>query len=252
MSGGKILVLYDNEVYKETKDKGLLKHWGLSLYIEFNKRKILFDTGQSPDILETNINKLKVKIKNVEYLVISHYHYDHVGGLKRIIEFNPKIKVFLPEPLFEEEKKFAEAIKTAYPSTEFKFAKVKNLYKIEDNIYLYPAEALKLIEQGLILKLGEKQIVIITGCAHWGVGKYVRELKELKEFKGSKIELLIGGFHLTGKLSDEVKRIGELLLIENVEKTCPIHCSGEHTKKIFIKMWKDNCIEGGVGALIEI
>ena len=252
MNQGKILILYDNEVYDEAKDKGLINHWGLSLHIEFNRRKILFDTGQTPDILENNIKKLKVKIKNVDYLIISHYHYDHVGGLKKIIDLNPKIKVFLPEPLFEEEKKFAEEIKTQYPSIELKFAKVKKPYKIEDSIYLYPAEALKLTEQGLILKLGEKQIVIVTGCAHWGVGKYVRELKQLEEFKDSKIELLIGGFHLTGKLSDEVKRTGELLLIENVKKICPLHCSGEHTKKIFTKMWKDNYIKGGAGALITI
>ncbi len=46
------------------------KH-GLSLYIEANSRKILFDVGASGLFLE-NAKKLNVDISEVDYLIISH------------------------------------------------------------------------------------------------------------------------------------------------------------------------------------
>jgi mRNA degradation ribonuclease J1/J2 len=52
---------------------------GLSLYIEANSHKILFDVGASELFLE-NAKKLNVDISEVDYLIISHGHYDHGGG----------------------------------------------------------------------------------------------------------------------------------------------------------------------------
>ena len=54
---------------------------GLSLYIETNALKILFDVGASELFLK-NAEKLGVNITDVDFLVISHGHYDHGGGLK--------------------------------------------------------------------------------------------------------------------------------------------------------------------------
>ena len=54
---------------------------GLSLYIETNALKILFDVGASKLFLK-NAEKLGVNITDVDFLVISHGHYDHGGGLK--------------------------------------------------------------------------------------------------------------------------------------------------------------------------
>ena len=57
---------------------------GLSLYIETKKHKILFDVGASELFLK-NAKKLDVSIADVDFLVISHGHYDHGGGLKSFI-----------------------------------------------------------------------------------------------------------------------------------------------------------------------
>ena len=67
---------------------------GLSLYIKTNTRKILFDVGASNLFLE-NAKKLNVDVSDIDYLIISHGHYDHGGGLKAFLRENKKSEVFL-------------------------------------------------------------------------------------------------------------------------------------------------------------
>ncbi|MFS8541429.1 MAG: MBL fold metallo-hydrolase [Tissierellales bacterium] len=59
--------------------KNFASEHGLSLYIEANSRKILFDIGASGLFLE-NAKKLNLDISEVDYLIISHGHFDHGGG----------------------------------------------------------------------------------------------------------------------------------------------------------------------------
>lgn len=75
-----IKVLIENTAI--SKDFGC-EH-GLSLYIETGDRKILFDVGASELFLE-NAKKLGVDVSDVDYLVISHGHYDHGGGLRAFL-----------------------------------------------------------------------------------------------------------------------------------------------------------------------
>lgn len=72
---------------------------GLSLYMETKKEKILFDLGASGLFLQ-NAEKLGVDIAGVDFLVISHGHYDHGGGLKAFLEKNRKARVYLHQQAF--------------------------------------------------------------------------------------------------------------------------------------------------------
>ncbi|MBO5336302.1 MAG: MBL fold metallo-hydrolase [Lachnospiraceae bacterium] len=73
-------------IENEPDDKGELKYeHGLSLYIEFQGKKILFDTGQTGAFLE-NAKALGKSLEAVDYILISHGHYDHSGGVPRLLE----------------------------------------------------------------------------------------------------------------------------------------------------------------------
>lgn len=64
----------------------LISEHGLSLYIETKKHKILFDTGQSNAFI-LNAEKLNIDLKQVDIVIISHGHYDHIGGLIHFFEY---------------------------------------------------------------------------------------------------------------------------------------------------------------------
>ena len=86
----RIIILSDNRT-----DNPLLEtEHGLSVYLEYNGRKYLLDTGAS-DLFMRNAEKLGVDLSEVDYCLISHGHNDHIGGLPAFLEVNHKAKVIL-------------------------------------------------------------------------------------------------------------------------------------------------------------
>ena len=74
----KISFLVDNKSILQEK---YMPEHGLSLFVEVDNQSILFDTGAT-DVYIQNAKKMGVDLKKVDYVVLSHGHYDHTGGLK--------------------------------------------------------------------------------------------------------------------------------------------------------------------------
>src|ERR1700683_2446465 len=55
--------------------------WGYSALVEVDGHKILYDTGASSDMVLNNAKALHIDLSDVEDVVLSHNHWDHVGGL---------------------------------------------------------------------------------------------------------------------------------------------------------------------------
>jgi 7,8-dihydropterin-6-yl-methyl-4-(beta-D-ribofuranosyl)aminobenzene 5'-phosphate synthase len=70
--------------------KTLASEWGLALHIQSRKgqetRRYLLDFGFTPEVYANNLDILKIDIAQVDALIISHGHYDHVGGLMGFLE----------------------------------------------------------------------------------------------------------------------------------------------------------------------
>ncbi|HEY7578512.1 MAG TPA: MBL fold metallo-hydrolase, partial [Acetobacteraceae bacterium] len=70
--------------------KTLQSEWGLALYLESHKgqetRRCLLDFGFTPDVYANNLDLLNIDVAQVDALIISHGHYDHVGGLMGFLE----------------------------------------------------------------------------------------------------------------------------------------------------------------------
>jgi 7,8-dihydropterin-6-yl-methyl-4-(beta-D-ribofuranosyl)aminobenzene 5'-phosphate synthase len=73
---------------------------GLSLYVESNGRKLLFDMGKTDLFLE-NAKKLGVDLAEVDLAIVSHGHYDHGGGLSAFLRANRKAMVYIRKEAFE-------------------------------------------------------------------------------------------------------------------------------------------------------
>ena len=91
----KITTLIDNLTY----GKNFVGEHGLSILIENDKKKILFDTGQSGNFIK-NANLLGIDISDIDSVVISHGHYDHCGGIMEFVKYNKKAKIYIKKEAF--------------------------------------------------------------------------------------------------------------------------------------------------------
>jgi 7,8-dihydropterin-6-yl-methyl-4-(beta-D-ribofuranosyl)aminobenzene 5'-phosphate synthase len=70
----------------------LQSEWGLALHLESRRdkewRRYLLDFGFTPDVYANNLELMKIDITQVDALIISHGHFDHVGGLTGFLEGN--------------------------------------------------------------------------------------------------------------------------------------------------------------------
>ncbi len=230
-----IKILIDNNSFKE----GLETSWGFSCLIEGKDKNILFDTGSNPFLLLRNIKRLKVNLKDIDIVFLSHMHWDHIGGLYAIIEKNPGVRVFLLESF---SKKFKENIEQFGVKT----VGIKDPLKICKNVFSTAELGTSIKEQSLIIKT-EKGLLIITGCAHPGV---LRILKHVKNIFNNDIFLLFGGFHLENQ-SDVEKIIADIKK-SGVRYIAPCHCTGKLATELFEKEYGTNYIKTGVGKLIEL
>ena len=234
MSNNYLTIVVNNYPY----DEELKTAWGFSSFVRFNEYNILFDTGPDGDTLLFNMSKLNIDPLEINFLVLSHYHNDHIGGLNSSLNKNPNVKIYIP-------KSFPENFKENLIKRGFKIFENEKKLKISNNINLM-LESNNIDEQNLIIE-SEKGLIVVTGCAHPGI---VKILKETIEYFQKKIYLLVGGFHLFDKTLYEIENTVDEVNKLNIENISPSHCTGDEAIKLFQEKFKDRYIKSGSGKII--
>src|SRR6266699_1529917 len=93
---GQITILYD----AFGKDASMRKDGGFSALVEIAGKRILFDTGDNSDIFAANVKAKNVDLTNLDFVVLSHRHGDHMAGLTHVLSVNPKVKIYAPKEGF--------------------------------------------------------------------------------------------------------------------------------------------------------
>ena len=88
-----ITVIYDNNSFKD----GLRTSWGFSCLITGIEKTILFDTGGDGPLLLENMTQLGIDPNSIELVVLSHEHWDHTGGMAKLLDKNHNMSVYLLE-----------------------------------------------------------------------------------------------------------------------------------------------------------
>ena len=91
-----ITVLYD----AFGQDSAMQKDWGYAAFIEYGGKRILFDTGNNPDILAQNAKAKDIDLSKLDFVVMSHRHGDHMGGLAFLLKANAKVTIYAPKEGF--------------------------------------------------------------------------------------------------------------------------------------------------------
>lgn len=228
---------------------------GLSFIIEAGEEKVLFDTGQSGDVLLHNLDKLKQSPKDFSAIVLSHGHYDHTGGLAALLKSAYGISVVAHSAIFDE--RFVMRNKKPPRSVGIPIS-AKKLSKLADvNLSKKPVEVLPdlwttgsiygrqfpegrsakhvvqragqfvpdpyLDDLSLVWKAKEG-LVVILGCAHAGV---LNILSQVRDMFADPIQAVVGGMHLHGLDEARLAEVVEVLARDHAEvRLYPNHCTG--------------------------
>jgi len=232
-----LTIVYDNNPY----DNRLDTRWGFSCYIQGTEKTILFDVGGEGSVLLSNMEKLKIDPKEVNAVVLSHVHYDHIGGLSYFLKRNQDVTVYMPQSL-------PQSVKETVRLAGARLVDVHKPIKICKDVYSTGELGSFIKEESLIIKTS-KGLIVITGCAHPGVVNIVNKAKEMLK---SDVYLVLGGFHLCWMNLSRVKKIVNGTKKEGVKKVAPCHCSGDIARKQFQKAYGKDFILVGAGKTITI
>ncbi len=233
-----LVIVYDNNIWEQ----GLTPAWGFSCLVILPEYRILFDTGGDPSILLENMDEMGIDPEDIESVVLSHIHGDHIGGLSGLLSHkNRPVTVYLPES-------FPHNTKEQIALMEADIKEVGGPLMIHPGVHTTGELGETIKEQSLVLQT-RKGLVVITGCAHPGIVEIVDFARS--HFKEN-VYLLIGGFHLIGKSQNEIKGIAEQLDKLEIDRIAPCHCSGDTAREVFRDYYGENYIECGAGLVLNI
>src|ERR1700676_2257579 len=89
----RVTILYDSF----RKSPTLTMDWGFAALIDYGGKRILFDTGNNAQIFEHNVKAAGVDLQKLDFVVMSHRHGDHMGGLAYLLKVNPTVKIYAPK-----------------------------------------------------------------------------------------------------------------------------------------------------------
>ncbi|WP_148881998.1 MBL fold metallo-hydrolase [Thermococcus aciditolerans] len=219
----RLLVLNDN-----APSKGFLNDWGWSVLFEGDLR-FIFDADTNPAILAYNSTVLGVSLRNLDFAVLSHWHYDHYGGFSLVGELNPGIPLYAPPGNGAMGRQWGFGVREVTKACE-----------IEAGVWT--SGPLNGFEQAVGVET-PSGLVIIVGCSHPGVDRLTKAVLEVSGYE--KAHLVIGGFH--GPSARTLDRLAKL-----TELIGPAHCSGEEAKAYVRKKYPEKFVGVRTGSVLEI
>ena len=267
-----ITVLYD----AFGKTSTMQKDWGYAALVEYGGKRILFDTGNNPEILAQNTRAKGVELTKLDFVVMSHRHGDHMGGLTYLLKVNPTVKIYAPKEGFgvyganlpssfyrkdtslPPEQRYYDGgppevmrFGSAWPGANFQL--VDKDIEIAHDIHLVAVVSdkpgtLELRELSLAINTPDG-MVIVVGCSHPGIDKIVEGASTINP----RIHLIAGGFHLVVASDSDIEKIVAALRDRfKVEYVAPGHCTGEPAFTALKKAFGDQYLYAGLGTTLPL
>ncbi len=269
----------------------LIAEPGFSALVRVEKsgreRTLLFDTGVSPTGMVENMRRLGLSLQDVEVIVLSHGHWDHVTGMEGVAQTLGRAGLpVLIHPEFWNRRRitFPGLDPAELPSTNrsalegagFEIVEERRPSFVLDGSLLITGEVdrttefetgfkghdafrdghwqpdpLILDDQALVLRLPERGLVVLSGCGHAGIVNTVRHAQKLTGTR--QIAAVIGGFHLSGPMFEAiiaptVRAFDEL----SPALLVPAHCTGWKAVHQLAARFPDAFVQSTVGTTVEL
>lgn len=276
-------VLVDN-----IKGCGLKGEWGLCVYIEYEDKVVLLDTGAS-DLFVRNAKKLGLDLEKVDFAVLSHAHFDHADGMRPFFEINKKAPFYLQkgteENCYEKiwlYRKYIGIPRGILREAGERIRFTEGKFQICPGVWLLPhtTPGLEAVgrrnhmylrssenggeetdrggrkwrpddfshEQSLVFDT-EDGLVIFNSCSHGGADNIINEVKAA--FPGEKIKAIIGGFHLYTRKADEVRELACSIKATGIQQVYTGHCTGGRAFAVLKEELGDMVHQLSCGLVVE-
>ena len=239
---------------ENTANIGLIGEWGLSILIEADGLRILFDTGQSFSVTH-NARVLKVDLSKIDKLILSHGHFDHTGGLREVLGHTAGVDIIAhPDVLNSKfavrddtemsigspfDRKELEDMGARFNLTKEPVWLTENIVttgeipmvtdyeQVDLGMFIKDKESLQpdpLIEDLAMAIRTELGLTVILGCAHRGMINIIRRLQELTGEE--RVYCVVGGTHLLNATNERLTKTVTDLRKTGIQRLGVSHCTG--------------------------
>jgi 7,8-dihydropterin-6-yl-methyl-4-(beta-D-ribofuranosyl)aminobenzene 5'-phosphate synthase len=255
-------------------DSSLHQDWGFSALVEYNGKRILFDTGNDSEGFAQNARRLGIDLTDLDAVVISHRHGDHTDGLHHLRRVNPSVPIYAPNDEYfggptpraffrsvpslpSEMRYFGGAVPDVVPHgspwRDLNVIQVDSTREIAPGIRLVsnisPTKQFgETPELTLVIETSKGQVVLV-GCSHPGIERIIESVAQ----DGLDVELLVGGLHLVTTAPAEIEQLAVALRDEwRVRTIAPGHCTGELAFAALSRVFGRKYRYAGVGSVIDL
>ena len=272
LSPNHVTILYD--AFGERA--GLTRDWGFAALVEYNGKRILFDTGNNADIFADNVRALGVDLRTIDFVVVSHRHGDHTAGLNYLLTVNPGVKIYapregfgvfgaaLPGTFYRTDSTLPNRMRyfdgrppaeltfgTPWPKAHFVW--VDSVTEVAPGVSIISTVSqnpgtLELRELSLALRT-PNGLVLLVGCSHPGIETILKASKRVADH----VYLILGGLHLVTTPDAEIERIATALHdVWRVDRIAPGHCTGEPAFEALQRVFGAQYVYAGLGSTLDI
>ena len=254
---------------------GLRKDWGFAALIETGGRRILFDTGNDAEVFAHNVRAAGIDLADIDSVVLSHRHADHMAGLAVVLAANPDVEIHAPqegfgiygsslpssfyrkEPDLPARQRYFDGAPpdtlqfgSAWPGAKFRPHAATT--EIAPGVWAIVTVAdvagtRELRELSLAVRT-DAGLLLVVGCSHPGLPVIVAEAAKIDP----DIHLVIGGFHYVNADDAAIAGVIDALSSFDIEFIAPGHCTGEATFAALQKAYGERYLFAGLGARLEL
>ena len=271
----RVTVIYD----AFGKPSDLERGWGYSALVEYGGRRILFDTGGQYYVFARNVKRLGIDLTHLDFVVVSHRHGDHTGGLAYVLKQNPGVKVYAPREagsfgtpvagstgqgishmvegiagdLHYFDGKIPAVIPVDSPWPGVNIGLIDKTVEVLPGVFLFRTVSdvpgtLELNEISMAVTTPQG-LVVVVGCSHPGIEKILTAASSIAPH----LYTVVGGLHLLDKPDVDVSEVVTRLRGHwKLEHAAAGHCTGEFAQTELERVFGANHDHAGLGAVIQL